>query len=113
MKHNSNLFTKILVSLTLSAAVLFTAVPVAAQENDDLSMLADNNIPVVYITVDETAEGFSTFEEVNESPDHSARCTGTVRIDVPDGYTGDYSDTVLEDTEELQLDYMRDMGTYR
>ena len=47
---------------------------------------------------------------MNESPDHSARCTGTVRIDVPEGYTGDYSDAVLEDTDELQLDFIRGRG---
>lgn len=113
MKHRSNLCTRIFIVLALSAAMLVTAVPVSAgeiPENNDLSMLTDNNIPVVYITVDNSAEGFSTFEEVNESEDHSARCTGTVRIDVPDGYTGDYSDTILEDTEELQLAYMRGRG---
>ena len=113
MKHRSNLCTRIFTALALSVTILVTAVPVSAgeiPENNDLSMLTDNNIPVVYITVDNSAEGFSTFEEVNESENHSAKCTGTVRIDVPDGYKGDYSDTVLEDTEELQLAYMRGRG---
>lgn len=47
---------------------------------------------------------------MNESIDHSVKCTGTVRIDVPDGYKGDYSDEALSDTEELQLDYVRGRG---
>ena len=33
-----------------------------------------------------------------------------MRIDVPEGYTGDYSDAVLEDTDELQLDFIRGRG---
>ena len=70
MKHRSNLCTRIFTALALSVTMLVTAVPVSAgeiPENNDLSMLTDNNIPVVYITVDNSAEGFSTFEEVNES----------------------------------------------
>jgi len=40
-------------------------------------ILADNGLPVVNITIDESAEGFGTIEEMNGSPDHSVKCTGS------------------------------------
>lgn len=73
-------------------------------------ILADNGLPVVNITIDESAEGFGTIEEMNGSPDHSVKCTGSVKITVPDGYTGDYSDTALSDTKDLALEYIRGRG---
>ncbi len=79
-------------------------------ETFDLSELADNGIPVLNINIDEGAEGYGTIEEMNSSPDHSVECTGTVKLDVPDGYTGDYSDTALSDTSELKLSYIRGRG---
>ena len=102
-----NLFKKITLALTISAALLMSALPVYSVEYTDLSVIEANNIPVVYINIDENAEGFGTIEEMNDSFDHTVKCTGTVQIDVPDGYTGDYSDTILEDTDELQLEYIR------
>ena len=76
----------------------------------DLAELADNGIPVLYINIDETAEGYGTIEEMNSSPNHSVECTGMVKLDVPEGYTGDYSDTALDDTAELKLSYIRGRG---
>ena len=105
-----NLFKKIISALTLSSALLMNTFSVYSVEYTDLSVIEANNIPIVYINIDENAEGFATIEEMNDSFDHSVRCTGTVKIDVPDGYTGDYSDTVLEDTDELQLEYIRGRG---
>ncbi len=111
MKKTSGRIKKLTASAAISAAIIAGSVPVYAGDGQDsLSFLDDNNIPVVYITIDESAEGFGTIQEMNSSIDHSAKCTGTVRIDVPDGYTGDYSDEVLEDTDELQLEYMRGRG---
>ena len=72
--------------------------------------LSDNGIPVLYISIDEYAEGYATIEQMNSSPDHSAECTGTVKLDVPDGYMGDYSKEALKDTKELKLDYIRGRG---
>ncbi|MBR6044180.1 MAG: CotH kinase family protein [Ruminococcus sp.] len=85
---------------------------VYAEEADSfvLEDLNDNGIPVLYIDIDETAEGYGTIEEMNESYDHSVKCTGTVRLDVPDGYTGDYSEEALKDTKDLKLDYIRGRG---
>ncbi|MBQ2581100.1 MAG: cell wall-binding repeat-containing protein, partial [Ruminococcus sp.] len=79
-------------------------------EQFDPEILKDNDIPALYITIDENAEGYGTIKEMNESPDHSVMCTGTVRLDVPDGYTGDYSSEALDGTGELKLDYIRGRG---
>ena len=81
-----------------------------AYEAVDIEDLNDNGIPVLYINIDESAEGYGTIEEMNESPDHSVKCTGTVKLDVPDGYTGDYSEEALKDTKDLKLEYIRGRG---
>ena len=97
-------------AMCLSSAALpsvGTAVCAEPAEEYDLS---DNGIPVLYISIDEEAEGYGTIAEMNESPDHSVECTGTVRLDVPDGYTGDYSSKPLSDTSELKLSYIRGRG---
>ena len=104
-----------ILSLILSACLCLSAsVPAftvsAAPDNTVSELLADNGLPVVYINIDETAEGYSTIEEMNSSPDHSAECTGTIQIDVPEGYKGDYSGEILTDTDELQLEYIRGRG---
>ena len=113
MKQHFKLCSRIITAFSLAAAIVLPCMPNAAAEsiNDKaLAKMKDNNIPVVYISIDESAEGYGTIQEMNDSPDHSVKCTGTVRIDVPDGYTGDYSDTELTDTDELQLDYIRGRG---
>lgn len=97
-----------LLAILLVALTAAPALSASAQSVPDI--LADNGLPVVTITIDESAEGYGTIKEMNASPDHSVECTGTVRIDVPDGYTGDYSGTALSDTEELKLDYIRGRG---
>lgn len=102
------------LSLILSACLCMTAAVPAlsafAAEPSVEEILADNKIPVVYISIDENAGGYGTIEEMNSSPDHTTECTGTVRIDVPEDYKGDYSDEILTDTDELQLEYIRGRG---
>ncbi|MBR1749270.1 MAG: CotH kinase family protein [Ruminococcus sp.] len=98
----------ILLALIMTVS-LICAVPVstnAAGKTADV----DNGIPVFNITIDETAVGYSTIEQMNSSPDHSAECTGTIKLDVPDGYKGDYSDIALSGTEDLELEYIRGRG---
>ncbi|MBQ1660300.1 MAG: CotH kinase family protein, partial [Clostridia bacterium] len=103
-----------ILSLIFSACLCMTAaapaLSVYGEEPSVEEILADNNIPVVYISIDENAEGYCTIEEMNSSPDHSSECTGTVQIDVPEGYKGDYSDEILADTDELKLEYIRGRG---
>ena len=76
------------LSLILSACLCMTAAVPAlsafAAEPSVEEILADNKIPVVYISIDENAEGYGTIEDMNSSPDHTTECTGTVRIDVPE-----------------------------
>lgn len=52
-------------------------------------LTVDNGIPVVYLNIDES-DGNPTIDDMNQSPDHSVTCTGTIRMDAPDGFT--YSD---------------------
>ena len=96
------------VCLLLTAAA--PALSVYAEEPSVEELLADNKLPVVYISIDENAEGYGTIEEMNSSLDHTSECTGTVKIDVPEGYKGDYCDEILADTDELQLEYIRGRG---
>ena len=98
------------VLLTMLLVVMAVSPMLSVSAQSIPNNIEDNGIPIVYITIDESAEGFGTIEEMNASPDHSVECTGTVKITVPDGYTGDYSDTVLSDTKELKLDYIRGRG---
>ena len=102
-----------LMMFTASAPTLLPGggyVYAAGTDSFDLAELDDNGIPVLYISIDEKAEGYGTIEQMNESEDHSVECTGTVRLDVPDGYKGDYSSKALEDTDELALDHIRGRG---
>ena len=117
---NSRLLSRRLISAAAAVTMCVSSAPalysgslnVFAEQTAafDLNEIKDNGIPVLYISIDESAEGFATISEMNESPDHSVMCTGTVRLDVPDGYTGDYSDEVLSDTKELKLEYIRGRG---
>ncbi|MBR2108327.1 MAG: hypothetical protein IJ932_00025, partial [Ruminococcus sp.] len=88
----------ILLALIIAVSLICT-VPVitnAAGKTADVN----NGIPVFNITIDENAAGYGTIEQMNSSPDHSAECTGTIKLDVPDGYKGDYSDVALNGTED-------------
>ena len=60
----------------------------------------NNGIPVLTLTTDP-----DEFQQVVESPDHSyhAEC-GSISIDVPDGYTGEFSETELSDIEDAALE---------
>ncbi len=58
-----------------------------------LGQLGAGHLPVIRLSVDP-----EEFARVNESEDHSYRVRGgSLRILVPDGYTGDYGDQALQD----------------
>ena len=101
---------KTVIAVLLCFVTVMTPVTAFASGSSVSDILSDNNIPVVYITIDENAEGFGTIEEMNASPDHSVKCTGKVKITVPEGYKGDYSKETLTDTSELALEYIRGRG---
>ena len=89
------------------AAVLFTAfllvitvfsLPVFVHADDEMP---DNGIPVVYINIDESEV---TIEDMLNSPDHSVSCTGTLSIEVPEGFHySDYPDVDLKSYENLKM----------
>ena len=78
-----------------------------ASEAASEAAVIDCGLPVLYVNIDEDAEGCGTIEEMNSSPDHSVNCTGTLTLDIPEGYTGDYSEEVLSDLIDLKIDYIR------
>lgn len=97
-------------ALILCMVFVLSPFSAAAAGSQLPEIIEDNGLPVVNITIDENAEGFGTIDEMNSSPDHSVKCTGSVKITVPDGYKGDYSRDVLSDTKDLALDYIRGRG---
>lgn len=71
-------------------------------------ILADNGLPVVYVDI-----GDEELQKVNESLDHSYRCTeGTITVTVPEGYKGDYSDVEIDDsdTQDMAIEFFRGRG---
>ena len=101
---------KRIFALLLAAGMLLSqaqAFPVHAEETPTVP---DSGLPVLYVNVDENAAGYGTVAEMNASPDHSVSCTGTITLDVPAGYTGDYGSAVLSDLNNVKLDYIRGRG---
>ena len=100
-------------SLAITAGALTGMAPLDAAyaegtEKTTEEILADNGIPVVYIDI-----GDEEFNKVNESDDHSYKCeSGTVTVTVPEGYKGDYSEEVLDDSglKDLKIEYFRGRG---
>ena len=68
---------------------------------------AENSVPVLYFDIDESQ---GTIDDMNESPDHSARCYGSVDIQVPDGYISEYTGQTETDYKDLKLEYIRGRG---
>ena len=68
-----------------------------------------NGIPLVIIEIDES-EGNNTIEEMNASEDHSVKCTGTMQIIVPEGFTYCDTDTAPESLGPVKLEYIRGRG---
>ena len=103
-----NIVTVCLLSLLLVFCIFVpaSAQPAAGVGEALTELSEDPQIPTLYLSIDP-----AEFDKVNESEDHSYRAqTGSVRIHVPEGYTGDYSTEILEDTPELELEYIRGRG---
>ena len=74
--------------------------------NGDDTQSGSSQVPVMYLTIDP-----EEFDLVNESSDHSYKAkNASIQIRVPDDYTGDYSAEELEDSPELELEYIRGRG---
>jgi hypothetical protein len=70
-------------------------------------MFCENSIPVMYFDIDES-EG--SIDAMNSSDDHSAECYGSVTLEVPEGYKGEFSDKALKTTDPMELEYVRGRG---
>ena len=106
MKKN-HAYRMLLIVAFYALALSMTSVVFAEEDVQDNAQ-QENGIPVMTVTIDETAEGYSTIEEMQASKD--CECTGTVDIYVPEGFQADYTDVVQESVEGLKLDYIRGRG---
>lgn len=86
---------KVIIFLFLVAA--FSSWKVIAEDEE----VIDNGIPVVYLNIDETK---GSIKDMNESPDHSVYCYGTISIDVPEGFRySDYPDVNPVGLENVEM----------
>ncbi|MBO6165794.1 MAG: CotH kinase family protein [Eubacterium sp.] len=67
----------------------------------------ENSIPVVYVNIDESK---GTIQAMNDSPDHTEECYGSIDIQVPDGYKSEYTGKEESSYTKLKLDYIRGRG---
>lgn len=91
---------KAVVILLVIAAVL--AVSVNACATDSEGIFQPDDLPVIYL---EISGGQAEIDRMNSSPDHSYRCTGSMSIIMPSGYTG-----IQENIRDLPIDYIRGRG---
>ena len=96
---------RLLIIVAVALSAVLAAAGIAFAESAD-----DNGIPVMTVMIDENADGYGTIDQMHDSIDHSAQCTGTVDIHVPDGFRTDYSDVAFKDMNGLQLNYIRGRG---
>ena len=66
-----------------------------------------NTLPVLCLNID---GGEEEARKLNSSPDHSYRCTGTLDVDIPDGYLSPFSGVTFEDMQGLEIEYIRGRG---
>lgn len=105
--HGAGTLALLAMASTL-ALFLLTSCSAAQPKEEDTPVRPweDNGIPTVYLTIDP-----AEFEQVNASEGHRYRASGaTVKVEVPEGYTGDYASEPLASTDELELDYFRGRG---
>ena len=95
------LFSAVIIIITADAScALDPKIPETA--------LPDNGLPVVVIEIDET-EGH-TIEDMNNSPNHSVECKGSMKIIVPDKFKYCDLEIAPESLGPVPLDYIRGRG---
>ena len=67
-------------------------------------------LPKLSVYIDENAEGFGTIQEMLDDFKHETKCTGTMDLDIPEGYTCEYTDETQESVHDVELDYIRGRG---
>ena len=68
---------------------------------------SESSIPVLYFNIDES---LGSIGAMNGSPDHSAECYGTVDLQVPEGFAGDYDGGAQTSLDGLEIEYLRGRG---
>ena len=111
------------ITAVLMTAVITIALVLVMREAafaDNVPLEPKHGIPLVIVRIDESAEAiaaaetasgndYGTIAEMNSSENHSVRCTGTVEIKVPAGYSGEYGSVEVPDGE-VSLDFIRGRG---
>ena len=96
-----NLRIVLLVSSLMLALLLASAYA-------DEAVFRPEDLPVVYLQID---GGQKEIDLMNGSSDHSYRCTGTMDIVVPDGYSGEFEGRYpQESVYGLNMKYIRGRG---
>ena len=76
-------------------------------DTDATQAFQPGSLPVIYIHIDGGAE---EIRQMNESEDHSYRCTGTMDLVVPDGYQCVSAAAPSESISGLDIEYIRGRG---
>lgn len=104
----TKLFLLVFFLMMLAVIPAAAASPVYAEDvlnTDGTHNYESNGIPIVYLDI-----AADEFNKVIQSEDHSYRSSGgSITIDVPEGYTGDYSAAALDDVT-LDLEYIKGRG---
>ncbi len=86
--------------------MLLTVLCAAAGAEESGFRLQD--LPAVILTID---GGQAEIDRMNQSNDHSYRCTGTLEIRVPEGYSGQFEGRYpQENVTGLKMKYIRGRG---
>ena len=83
------------------------AAETASEPEDSEAAFQPGRLPVLYIHIDGGAE---EVQKMNDSEDHSYRCTGTMDLEVPEGYQSAVLHTSFESVSDLEMEYIRGRG---
>lgn len=90
--------------LLLAAALLLVAFAVCAEE----AVYQPKDLPVIYLNID---GGQAEIDRLHNSEDHSYKCTGTMDIAIPEGYSGEFEGRYpQENVTDLKMKYIRGRG---
>ena len=96
------------LSVIIMSMLVLAAGTVFAEQAFAEEVEVDNGLPVVYLTIDEQAEGYGTIEEMNTDDKHKTKCYGTFSVDVPDVEGGfhycDAPDMECADIEDTNME---------
>lgn len=66
----------------------------------------ESSVPVIYFNIDESQ---GTIMAMNQDQNHETECYGDMTIQIPDGYTSEYTDKTMS-TKTYSLEYIRGRG---